>query len=304
MATRQAYGSGLACLGAVNPKIVALDADTKNSTYSQKFLEKFPERFVECFIAEQNMVGAAVGLSAVGRIPFASTFACFLSRAYDQIRMAAVSQADIKLCGSHAGISIGQDGPSQMGLEDLAMMRAVAGSTVLYPSDGVSTERLVALAAETPGVVYIRTSRPKTPILYNGKETFRIGGSQTLKSSESDRATLVAAGVTLHEALKAYQELIDGELPVRVIDLYSIKPVDRDTLQRAARETGLLITVEDHYSEGGLGDAVLSALADSPCHLHKLAVSGLPRSGKPAELMEAFSISATAISRTVRELLA
>ncbi|MFQ5929887.1 MAG: transketolase [Acidobacteriota bacterium] len=302
VATRQAYGTGLRKLGTVNPAVVALDGDTKNSTYSQKFLEEFPDRFVECFIAEQNMVGAAVGCSVMGMIPFASTFACFLSRAYDHIRMAAISQANINLCGSHAGVSIGQDGPSQMGLEDLAMMRAIVGSTVFYPSDAVCAERLVALAAQTPGIVYIRTSRPKTPVLYSNDEDFRIGGSKVIKSSSEDRATIVAAGVTLHQALQAYQELRSQNLPVRVIDLYSVKPLDEETLRKAARETDVLITVEDHYPEGGLGDAVLSILANESCKFRKLAVNGLPRSGKPAELMDTFGINARAIVTAVREL--
>ena len=303
VATRQAYGAALAKLGTANPAVVALDGDTKNSTYSNKFLAEYPDRFVECFIAEQNMVGAAVGLSAMGKIPFASTFACFLTRAYDQIRMAAISQANMKLCGSHAGISIGQDGPSQMALEDLAMMRAIAGSTVFYPSDAVCAERLVALAAQTPGIVYIRSSRPKTPILYSNDEDFQVGGSKVLKSSDKDRATLVAAGVTLHEALKASLELESQGLAVRVIDLYSIKPIDEETLLKAARETQLLITVEDHYSEGGLGDAVLGALASQPCRLHKIAVEGLPRSGESAQLMDAFGLSAKSIVKKVKELV-
>jgi transketolase len=303
VATRQAYGTALAKLGRINPDVVVLDGDTKNSTYSQDFLKEFPDRFVECYIAEQNMVGTAVGLGATGKIPFASTFACFLTRAYDQIRMAAISQSSINLCGSHAGISIGQDGPSQMGLEDLAMMRAIAGSTVLYPSDAVSTERLVALAAETPGIVYLRTSRPKTPILYSESEDFKIGGSQVLQSSPQDRATLVAAGVTLHESLKAYQALQKEGIPVRVIDLYSIKPLDLETLLQAARETQVLVTVEDHYPEGGLGDAVLSALANESCQFHKLAVTALPRSGPGELLMDAFGINARGIVETVKKLL-
>ena len=303
VATRQAYGAALAKLGAANPAVVALDGDTKNSTYSNKFLAEYPDRFVECFIAEQNMVAAAVGLGAMGKIPFASTFACFLSRAYDQIRMAAISQANMKLCGSHAGISIGQDGPSQMALEDLAMMRAIAGSTVFYPSDAVCAERLVALAAQTPGIVYIRSSRPKTPILYSNDEDFQVGGSKVLKSSDKDRATLVAAGVTLHEALKASLELESQGLAVRVIDLYSVKPIDEETLLKAARETQLLITVEDHYPEGGLGDAVLGALASQPCRLHKIAVEGLPRSGESAQLMDAFGLSAKSIVKKVKELV-
>ena len=303
VATRQAYGTSLAKLGAANPSVVALDGDTKNSTYSQDFLKQYPERFFECFIAEQNMVGVAAGLSASGMIPFASTFACFLTRAYDQIRMAAISQANLKLCGSHAGVSIGEDGPSQMGLEDLAMMRAIAGSTVLYPSDAVCAERLVALAAQTPGIVYIRTSRPKTPILYSEKEEFAIGGSKVVKSSGEDQATIVAAGITLHEALKAYEELLQDNLTVRIIDLYSIKPLDETTLREAARETGTIVTVEDHYPEGGLGDAVASALAGEPCKFRKLAVTGLPRSGPSAQLLDAFGINAANIVKAVKEQL-
>ena len=302
IATRESYGNALGKLGAVNPNIIVLDGDTKNSTFSEKFLKAHPDRFVECFIAEQNMVGTAVGLSALGKIAFASTFACFLTRAYDQIRMAAISRANIKLCGSHAGISIGEDGPSQMGLEDLAMMRAVNGSTVFYPCDGVSTEHLVSIAAETPGIFYIRTSRPKTPVIYSPQETFRIGGSKVVRSSAKDRATIVAAGVTLHEALKAYQELQATGLLVRVIDLYSVKPLDAETLQKAAGETGVVITVEDHYPEGGLGDGVLEALAGLPCKFRKLAVTHLPQSGKATELMDHFGISARVIVEAVRQL--
>ena len=304
IATRQAYGNALRKLGASNPRVVVLDGDTKNSTYSEKFLKDFPERFVECFIAEQAMVGAAVGMSAVGKVPFASTFACFLTRAYDQIRMAAISRSNIKICGSHAGVSIGEDGPSQMGLEDLAMMRAVAGSTVLYPSDGVSAERLVSLAAETPGIVYIRTTRPSTPILYSNEDEFIVGGSRVLRSSPGDQATIVAAGITLHESLTAYEELLDRGIPVRVIDLYSIKPVDGDTLKQAVQETGALVTVEDHYREGGLGDAVLDALAGEQSRFRKLAVNRLSRSGPSGELMEMQGISANAIRKAVEELLA
>lgn len=303
VATRQAYGTSLAKLGKANSSVVALDADTKNSTYSQDFLKEHPERFFECFIAEQNMVGIAGGLSASGMIPFASTFAAFLTRAYDQIRMASISQANLKLCGSHAGVSIGEDGPSQMGLEDLAMMRAVSGSTVLYPSDAVCTERLVPLAAQTQGIVYIRTSRPKTPILYSQEEEFVIGGSKVLRSSSEDKATIVAAGITLHEALKAYEELLRDNLKVRVIDLYSIKPLDVITLQKAANETEIIITVEDHHPEGGLGDAVLSALAGESCKFCQLAVSGLPRSGPSEQLLNAFGINAKHIVKTVKNQL-
>ena len=302
VATRQAYGTALQKLGKVNQSVVVLDGDTKNSTYSDKFLQQHPDRFFECFIAEQNMVGVATGLSTFGKIPFASSFAAFLSRAYDQIRMAGVSQSNIKLCGSHAGISIGEDGPSQMGLEDLAMMRALPGSTVLYPADAVCTERLVQLAAEIQGLCYIRTSRPKTPILYGDTEEFSIGGCKVLKSSVEDEITVVAAGITLHEALKAYTELLAQNLKIRVIDLYSIKPLDVKTLHQAAQETRALVTVEDHYAEGGLGDAVLSALADKPCRLRKLAVTSLPRSGRGNELLETFKISARHIVQAVKDL--
>jgi transketolase len=303
VATREAYGVALRKLGAANPAVVALDGDVKNSTYSEKFLQAYPERFFESFIAEQNMVGMAAGMSAVGKIPFSSTFACFLSRAYDQIRMGAISQANLKLCGSHAGVSIGEDGPSQMGLEDLAMMRAIAGSTVFYPSDAVSTERLVALAAETPGIVYIRTTRPKTPILYSPEEKFRVGGCKVLKSSETDRVTIVGAGITLHEALKAFEQLKAEGIAVRVIDLYSVKPLDSATLHQAVQETGAILTVEDHYPEGGLGEAVLAALAGEKCAFRRLAVTDLPRSGGPEELMEAFRIDAQAIVNSVTEML-
>ncbi len=299
VATRVAYGVGLAKLGRVDRRVVALDGDCKNSTFSQTFLKEHPDRFVECFIAEQNMVGAAAGLAALGKIPFASSFACFLTRAYDFIRMASISQAGVKLCGSHAGVSIGEDGPSQMALEDLAMMRAVVGSTVLYPSDGVSAERLVALAAETPGIVYIRTSRPKTPVIYPNDEVFQVGGCKVLRSSREDQATVVGAGVTVHEALKAYDLLLEQGVAVRVVDLYSVKPVDRKILVRAARETGRVVTVEDHYPEGGLGEAVQSTLVGISCEFQRLAVHDLPRSGKPEELLDHFGISARRIAETV-----
>lgn len=301
VATRVAYGNGLARLGRVNPRVVALDGDCKNSTYSETFRNEFPDRFIECYIAEQNMVGVAAGLASVGKVPFASSFACFLTRAYDFIRMAAISQSSMNICGSHAGVSIGEDGPSQMGLEDLAMMRAIAGSTVLYPSDAVSTEKLVGIAAGTEGIVYIRTSRPKTPVIYENGEKFRVGGSKVLRSSENDQATVVGAGVTLHEALEAYDELLAEGIRIRVIDLYSVKPVDRETLRKAAAETGLLITVEDHYPEGGIGEAVLSALVGVQCKFKQLAVFELPRSGKATELLDHFGISAKGIVKAVKE---
>lgn len=304
VATREAYGAALAKLGRVNPQVVALDAEVKNSTFSEKFLSAFPERFFESFIAEQNMVGMTVGLQTRGKIPFASSFACFLTRAFDHIRMAGVSQANIKLCGSHTGVSIGEDGPSQMGLEDMAMMRAVPGSVVLHPCDAVSSERMVDLAAGYRGIVYIRTSRPKTPVIYPNDEQFAIGGCKVLRAGPNDRLTLVAAGITVHEALKAYDELRKNKIGVRVIDLYSVKPADRKTLLNAASETGnLILTVEDHYAEGGLGDAVLDAVGSEGMRVCKLAVRELPRSGKPEELVDAYGISARAIVDEVKKLV-
>lgn len=303
VATRQAYGKGLAKLGRLNRKVVALDGDCKNSTFSDLFLKEHPDRFFECFIAEQALVGAAAGLASQDKIPFASTFACFLTRAYDFIRIAGISGLNLKLCGSHAGVSIGEDGPSQMALEDLAMMRAVGGSTVLYPSDAVSAEKLVFEAARTKGIAYIRTSRPATPVLYSNDEEFPVGGSKVIRSSDKDQATLVSAGVTLHEALKAADILAGAGIFVRVIDLYSIKPVDSRTLRKAAAETGLILTIEDHYPEGGLGEAVLSAAGGEGCKIRSLAVRGVPRSGSPAELLSLFGIDADGIVKTVREAL-
>lgn len=304
VATREAYGEALARLGTQNGLVVALDGDTKNSTYSEKFLKAHPERFFEGFIAEQDMVGAAVGLSAMGKIPFASTFACFLTRAYDQIRMAAISQANLKLCGSHAGVSIGEDGPSQMGLEDLGMMRAIVGATVLYPSDAVSTHYAVQLAAAHQGIVYIRTTRPKTPVIYSNEESFEIGRAHVVRSSPGDKVTIVAAGVTLFEALKAHDQLKQDGIAVRVIDLFSIKPIDRETLEKAAVKTNkLVVTVEDH-SAGGIGDAVAAALSPYGIRAHQLRVDALPRSGKPEELMAAHGIDSTAIVNKVKELIA
>jgi transketolase len=303
VATREAYGNALAKLGGVNPSIVVLDADTKNSTFAERFLAKHPERYFEGFIAEQNMVGTAVGLSACGKVPFVSSFACFLTRAFDHIRMAAISRANLKVAGSHCGVSIGEDGPSQMGLEDLAMMRAIPDSAVLYPSDPVSAERLVECMASAPGIHYLRLTRPKTPVLYPMNESFRIGGSKVLRTSANDALTIVSAGITLHEALKAHERLSGEGINVRIIDAYSVKPIDGETIVRAARETGnKILTVEDHYFDGGLGDAVLNAVAGHPIAVSKLAVSGVPRSGKPEELLHAFGIDADAIVARVREL--
>jgi transketolase len=305
VATREAYGTALAKLGEVDPRVVALDADVKNSTFSDKFEKAAPGRFYENFIAEQVMIGTAMGLAARGAIPFPSTFACFLSRAYDFIRMAAISNLGIKMAGSHAGVSIGEDGPSQMALEDLAMCRAEPNITVLYPCDAVSTEKLVALMAYHPGPAYLRTSRPKTPVIYPNDETFRIGGLKTLRESADDAATVIGGGVTVVEALKAHDQLKAAGMSVRVIDLYSVSPVDRDALIAAGRATGgHLITVEDHYAAGGIGDAVADAVADAGFTVHRLAVREIPRSGKSEELLDRFGISARHIVEAVRAVTA
>jgi transketolase len=303
VATREAYGAAIAKLGEADSRVVALDADVKNSTFSDKFEKALPDRFYEAFIAEQVMVGAAMGLAARGAIPFPSTFACFLTRAADFIRMAAISNVNVKLAGSHVGVSIGEDGPSQMALEDLAMCRAQPNCTVLYPSDAVSTERLVALMAYHPGLAYMRTSRPKTPVIYSNDETFTIGGLKVLRESDSDVATVIGAGVTLFETLKAYDQLKAAGTSIRVIDLYSVAPIDRDGLVKAGRATkGRLITVEDHYAAGGIGDAVAEAVAAAGLTVRRLAVREIPRSGKPDELLERFGISAKNIVEEVRAL--
>jgi transketolase len=301
VATREAYGNAITRIGEVDPRVVAMDGDTKNSTYSEKFMKKFPARFTECFIAEQNMVGAATGMGARGKVPFASTFATFFSRTFDQIRVAGISQSNLKLTGSHVGVSIGEDGPSQMGLEDLAMMRAIAGSTVLYPCDAVTTEKLVEQMAQTRGICYLRTSRPKTQVIYNNDEPFPIGGAKVLR--EGDKATVVAAGVTLFEALKAADALKNEGIGITVIDAYSIKPLGKDVILAAAKKTNhTVITVEDHYAEGGLGDAVAGELSVDGVRVHKLAVTALPRSGKPEELLAHFGIDAAAIVKKVKAL--
>lgn len=302
VATREAYGAALAKLAKASRAVVAIDGDTKNSTFSEKLKDVAPAQFAEGFIAEQNMVGAALGMSSEGKVPFASSFACFLTRAYDFIRMAAYSRpAHLVLCGSHAGVSIGEDGPSQMALEDLAMMRAILGATVLYPSDAVSGERLVEAAAQTSGIVYIRTSRPKTKVLYDNAEAFPIGGSKTLRSSAKDAVTVVAAGVTLHEALQAADQLAAEGVAVRVVDLYSVKPIDAATLQKAAAETKAIVTVEDHSVCGGIGEAVAAAV-NGRARVEMLGVRDLPRSGKPAELMQRHGIDAAAIVAAVKRL--
>lgn len=304
VATREAYGTALAKLGKVNPNLMVLDADTKNSTFAERFLEVYPRRYLEGFIAEQNMIGAAVGLSASGKVPFVSTFACFLTRGFDHIRMAAISRANLKLAGSHCGVSIGPDGPSQMGLEDIAMMRAVPNADVLYPADAVATERLVEAMSRKSGMQYIRLTRPKAAILYGSKEEFPIGGSKTLRSSKKDVVTVIAAGVTVAEALEAHAVLAGDGIAIRVLDAYSVKPIDKKGILAAANATGgQVLTVEDHYFDGGIGDAVLNAVNGHGVTVTKLAVQGVPRSGKPEELMRAFEIDAKAIVDAVRAMV-
>ena len=302
VATRKAYGDALAAVGAARGDVVALDGEVSNSTFAEVFAKAHPERYFEMYIAEQQMVAAAVGLQARGWRPFASTFAAFLTRAYDFIRMAAISRATMCLSGSHAGVSIGEDGPSQMALEDIAMMRAVHGSTVLHPCDANQTAKLVLAMADLEGISYLRTLRPATPVIYGPDESFEIGGSRVLRSSDDDEVAVIAAGITVHEALKAADTLAAEGISVRVIDCYSIKPIDTETLVAAGER---LVTVEDHWPEGGLGDAVLAALAeaDATAHVKKLAVRDMPRSGKPADLMRAAGIDAEAIAAAVRELL-
>lgn len=301
VATREAYGTALAALGAIDNRIVALDADVKNSTFSDRFEKVFPERFYQSFIAEQAMIGAAMGLAARGAIAFPSSFACFLERGADFIRMSGISMLNIKLCGSHAGVSIGEDGPSQMALEDIAMARAVPNCTVLYPSDAVCAERLVAVAAATPGPVYIRSSRPKTPIIYSVDERFPVGGSKVVRQSDKDVATVVAAGVTLFEALKAHELLAKEGIAIRVVDAYCVQPIDRDGLIAAGKASGgRILTVEDHYAQGGIGDAVSEAVWDQGFSVQRLAVREIPRSGEPDELLERYGISAAAIARAVK----
>ena len=303
VSTRKAYGAALVRLEAQFPQLVSLDAEVSNSTMAELFAKKVPDRFFEMFIAEQNMVEVALGLSRRGKIPFVSTFAAFLTRAFDQIRMSQYSQANIKFVGSHAGVSIGEDGPSQMALEDIAMFRSILTATVLQPCDAISTERLVEAAAAHPGIVYLRTMRQDTPVIYDVKDTFPIAGSKVLRHSRGDRLTLVAAGATVHEALEAYEQLQRDGIPVRVIDAYSIKPIDEVTLLNAADTTSAIVTVEDHYPEGGLGDAVLHALADRRVPVTVLAVQKTPMSGTGDELRHFEGISALAIVDTVKRLL-
>jgi transketolase len=306
VATRKAYGEALAAVGANDGKVVALDAEVSNSTFAEIFKAAHPDRFFEQWIAEQQMVASAIGMQVRGWKPFCSTFAAFFARAYDFVRMGAISQADIRLVGSHAGVSIGEDGPSQMALEDLASFRAVSGSTVLYPSDPNQTAQLVAQMADREGIVYMRTTREALPTLYGADERFPIGGSHVIRSSDNDDVTIVAAGITLHEALAAADELAGEDIAVRVIDLYSLKPVDAETLKAAAEETDAIVTVEDHWAEGGIGDTVLGALADGEKRprVKKLAVTAMPGSGAPAELLAAAKIDKAAIVEAVRAVAA
>ncbi|XP_049610626.1 transketolase-like protein 2 [Syngnathus scovelli] len=307
MATRRAYGNALVKLGRSSNRVVALDGDTKNSTFSISFQKAFPDRFIECFIAEQNMVGVAIGCAARDRtVVFVSTFAAFLSRAYDQIRMGAISQANVNFVGSHCGVSIGEDGPSQMALEDLAMFRAIPTCTVFYPSDAVATERAVELAANTKGMCFIRTSRPDTPIIYSASEPFKLGEAKVVRKSDNDLVTVIGAGVTLHEALSAADMLESEGKSIRVIDPFTIKPLDVDTILANAKATGgHIITVEDHYKEGGLGEAVLSAVGHEPgIVVTRLGVTGVPRSGKPQELLDIYNISAKNIANAVHQRFA
>jgi transketolase len=302
VATRKAYGEALAAVGSARGDVVALDGEVSNSTFAEIFAEAHPERYFEMFIAEQQMVAAAVGLQARDYVPFASTFAAFFSRAYDFIRMGAVSRANIRLSGSHAGVSIGEDGPSQMGLEDLAALRAVWSSTVLYPSDANQTAKLVAQMADLDGISYIRTTRGNTSVIYGPDEEFPVGGSKTLRSSDDDEVTIIGAGITLHEALKAADALAEEGISAQVIDLYSVKPIDTETLQAISTP---IVTVEDHWPEGGIGEAVLAALdaAEERPPVVQLAVRDMPGSGKPAELLAAAGIDAGAIAEAVRKLV-
>jgi transketolase len=303
-ATRKAFGDALVALGNARGDVVAIDGEVGNSTYSEEFANAHPDRFVQAYIAEQMLVSYAVGFQVRGWRPFAATFAAFLARAYDFVRMAAVSRANIVLAGSHAGVSIGEDGPSQMALEDLAAFRAVHGSTVLYPSDPNQTAALVRESVDRDGVVFIRTTREKTPVLYPPGEAFPIGGSRVVRASDADQVTLVGAGITLHEALKAADALAAEGIAARVIDLYSVKPADAETLLAAGRETRAIVTVEDHFGEGGLGDAVLGVFAELPDAppIRKLAVRIMPGSGTPAEQLAAAGIDAEHIAAAAREL--
>src|SRR3989441_11426817 len=305
VATRKAYGEALAALGAARGDVVALDGEVSNSTFAEIFKQAHPDRFFEMYIAEQQLIAAAVGLHARGWNAFASTFAAFFSRAYDFVRMAAISRVDLRLAGSHAGVSIGEDGPSPMALEDIASLRAIHSSVVLQPCDANQTAKLVVAMADTRGIVFLRTLRPNTPVIYGPDEEFEVGGSRVVRSSVDDDVTIVGTGITVHEALKAADALEEDGIAARVIDAYSIKPIDAETLQAAAEATGRMVTVEDHVPEGGVGDAVLAALAENGEHARvvKLAVREMPRSGKAADLLHAYGIDAEHIAAAARQLV-
>jgi transketolase len=302
-ATRRAYGNALLSLGKINETVVALDGDVKNSTYAEDFFESFPKRSYQSYIAEQNMVGMSIGMSAKGYLPFLATFSAFLSRAHDQIRMSGYSFSNIKFAGSHSGVSIGADGPSQMGLEDLAMFRPIPGCAVLYPCDAYSTEACVESMVKHKGLAYIRTTRPATPLIYSKDDKFPIGGSKVLRKSKNDEATVIGAGITVHEALKAFDELKDEGISIRVIDAYSVEPIDKDNILKEVWNAGKkVVVVEDHFKNGGLGDAVAQALCGKADIIH-LAVKDLPRSGKPEELLDKYGIDAKHIKEAVKELI-
>jgi len=303
IATREQYGNSLAELGAVASDVVVLDAETKNSTYSIKFMKAHPDRFIECFIAEQNMIGVACGLASRGKVPFLSSFAAFLSRGFDQTRMAGISGSNIKLCGSHSGISIGEDGPSQMALEDIAFFRTVPECVVLYPSDGISANAAVRLAYEYKGMIYLRSSRPKTPVIYENNEEFVIGQSKIVRQTDSDVLTIVGAGVTVFEALKAADMLAAEDIAVRVVDIFSVKPLDKNTLKQCALATNnVILTVEDHYEAGGIGEAIAGVFSEEAIQVHRLFVPKVAHSGKPAELLAWAGIDAESITKRVKEI--
>lgn len=306
VATRLAYGVALAKVATNNGRVIALDGDTKNSTFSDKLKKAFPDRYIECFIAEQNLAGVAIGAACRGRtVAFVSTFATFFTRCFDQIRMGAISQTNVNFVGSHCGVSIGEDGPSQMGLEDIALFRTIPGSTVFYPSDAVSTERAVEKAANTPGVCFIRTSRPNTAVIYENNHKFEVGKANVVRQSKDDKVLLIGAGITLYEALNAATELEKVGVKARVLDPFTIKPLDQAAIIENAKAVGgRIVVVEDHYKEGGLGEAVLAAVAEQPRIIVKhLAVPRVPRSGPPTVLIDQFGLSARHIVKAVDDIL-
>ena len=304
IATRESYGKALVKLARKNNLIIATDGETKNSTHAEELLKYDKKKYIEAYIAEQNMIGMALGLSVKGYNVFASSFAAFLTRAHDQIRMAAISNANLTIVGSHAGVSIGEDGASQMGLEDISMFRSLPNSIVLYPSDGVSTEKLVCLTSNTKGIKYIRTTRSKTPVIYNNKEEFQLGEFKIVKNSENDKTVLLGAGITLHEALKAYDILKRNEINVAVVDCYCIKPFNHKKLIEVCKKSGnKLIVIEDHYKEGGIGEMINSYLINSGIQIINLCVKELPHSGKPEELLEKYGIDYNAIIKKVKEII-